>query len=265
MEDLSVKLLSARYATGRGGELFFDGRGYALLYATSGEAILRVDGEEISVHPGELYVSEKGNHFSTKSESGAIFLTLSATLPDNHSVFGKKHKVSERVRRHLGEIMRELSSHRSDPFFYRVIENSLSTVLLLLLRGEETEISEELLALCEPVKTEAQAIRHYLLENYSSEITLEGLCFLFRTNKTALCREFKREYGKTVREYLSELRISEAKRLLREGRLSVTDISERLGFESIHYFSRAFKSAVGITPTEYKGAERKKKELMGEV
>ena len=51
--------------------------------------------------------------------------------------------------------------------------------------------------------------------------------------------------------YLTALRIGEAKRLIREGNLTFTQIAERLGIESIYYFSNLFKKQTGMSPTEY--------------
>lgn len=96
-----------------------------------------------------------------------------------------------------------------------------------------------------------KAIHQYLTENYTSKVHLNNLCFLFGTNKTTLCNSFKKEYKVTIVEYLNSLRIKEAKSLLRSGKLSMTQISEQLGFESLHYFCRVFKKASGQSPTEY--------------
>jgi len=97
------------------------------------------------------------------------------------------------------------------------------------------------------------AVKRYLDENYTARITLDNLCFLFGTNKTTLCRNFKEEYDKTVTEYVTERRLDEAKALLRDGSSTVTQISQQLGFDSVHYFSRTFKKRVGISPSEYRG------------
>ena len=51
--------------------------------------------------------------------------------------------------------------------------------------------------------------------------------------------------------YLTALRIGEAKRLIREGNLTFTQIAERIGIESIYYFSNLFKKQTGMSPTEY--------------
>lgn len=94
-------------------------------------------------------------------------------------------------------------------------------------------------------------IYDYISEHYTEKLTLHDLCFIFGTNKTSLCRNFKDAYGDTVLNHINNLRIRDAKRLLREDKLTVTQISEDLGFTSIHYFCRLFKKETGMTPKEY--------------
>ncbi len=95
------------------------------------------------------------------------------------------------------------------------------------------------------------AVHQYVTEHYKEKIVLDNLCFLFGTNKTTLCSSFKAEYGTTILNYINDLKIKDAKTLLRENKLSITEISERLGFGSIHYFCRLFKKKTGHSPKEY--------------
>lgn len=104
-------------------------------------------------------------------------------------------------------------------------------------------------------------VHRYVCEHYNQKITLEQLCLLFGTNKTTLCDEFRAAYGDTVFNYINKLRVSKAKKLMREGKLSMTDISARVGFASIHYFCRVFKKLVGRTPKEYSNSVRSKLDI----
>ena len=84
-------------------------------------------------------------------------------------------------------------------------------------------------------------ICNYIDENYKEKITLAELCFLFGTIKTTLCSQFKAVNGETIIGYINKLKIKEAKRLLRNGNLNLTEISVQVGISSVHYFSRTFK------------------------
>ena len=52
-------------------------------------------------------------------------------------------------------------------------------------------------------------------------------------------------------EYFFRLKVEAAKEMIRMSQLNFTQISERLGYSSIHYFSRQFKKTTGMTPSEY--------------
>ena len=104
-------------------------------------------------------------------------------------------------------------------------------------------------------------VYQYIKEHYTEKITLDNLCFLFGTNKTTLCQCFKKQYGDTIFNYINNLRMKEAKTLLRKNELSVTEISEKLGFSSIHYFCRIFKKTTGNSPKDYLKTIRSKLEI----
>lgn len=141
---------------------------------------------------------------------------------------------------------------RKDSIFAaeQMVKNSLESFLINLVREctQSKNLSENTVHLSEG---NIQAVHQYLSENYTSKIYLDKLCFLFNTNKSTLCKQFKSEYGKTVLGYVNSLRIKEAKSLMRANKKSVTQIAEEVGFESIHYFSRIFKKHTGQTPSEY--------------
>lgn len=91
----------------------------------------------------------------------------------------------------------------------------------------------------------------YLEDHVSGNVTLSDLCSTFYIGKTMVCALFSEHVGMGPMEYYSSLKISRAKKMLLEG-VSVSRISDTLGYSSIHIFSRAFKKAVGVSPTEYK-------------
>lgn len=95
------------------------------------------------------------------------------------------------------------------------------------------------------------AVRQYIDENFRTRITLANLCFLFGMNKTTLCRSFREAFNTTVLNYINELRVKEAKAALLQGEKSITEISDSLGFTSVHYFCRLFKQYTQQSPTEY--------------
>ena len=101
-------------------------------------------------------------------------------------------------------------------------------------------------------------IRGYLAEHFSEKLTLERIARENCLSVTKLKRVFHQESGSSVMATLTDIRIKEAKALIRRGKMNFTQIAEAVGFESIHYFSTVFKKQVGITPTEYARSLHKK-------
>lgn len=97
----------------------------------------------------------------------------------------------------------------------------------------------------------SELITEYMKSNLYSNLSLKELCSHFMMGKTQFCKIFQENIGRSPMDYYAELRINEAKKLLRERNDSVAQIADKLGYSSIHTFSRAFKKAVGFSPTAY--------------
>lgn len=94
-------------------------------------------------------------------------------------------------------------------------------------------------------------IIHYFQQNLAQVLSLDDLSKEFYLSKTYLKNLFKKETSFSIMNYFKRLRMEEAKKLIREGGYSFTQISQKVGFDSIHYFSTSFKNYTGSTPTEY--------------
>ena len=92
--------------------------------------------------------------------------------------------------------------------------------------------------------------RHYINNNFDKELNLDLLSHIRFTSKFHLLRLFKKYYGQTPKQYLTDKRIENAKELLKKG-ITVTETCFAIGFESPSSFSTLFKSREGLTPNEF--------------
>ena len=97
-----------------------------------------------------------------------------------------------------------------------------------------------------------EKVIEYMKNNIYKTLTLTDICDYFMLGKSQLSFIIKSNSGKSVMEYYNDLKIAEAKLLLRSDKYSVSQISDMLGYSCIHSFSRAFKRAVGSSPVTYK-------------
>ncbi|KGX85882.1 helix-turn-helix domain-containing protein [Pontibacillus litoralis] len=101
-------------------------------------------------------------------------------------------------------------------------------------------------------KESASQMMQYVHEHYHEEINLETLARFMHLNKNYVSRFFKETVGMTFVTYLRHYRIEQAKKLLRTSELTVTEISEQVGYPDLTYFSRIFKKETTYTPNQYK-------------
>ncbi|MDY3929971.1 MAG: AraC family transcriptional regulator [Clostridia bacterium] len=91
----------------------------------------------------------------------------------------------------------------------------------------------------------------YIQENFSSDITVSEIAGKLFISETYLERIFKKIMGTTPYNYLLNIRVINAKRLLEARRMSVSEVASACGFNSLMAFSRAFKQIQGCSPKEY--------------
>lgn len=94
-------------------------------------------------------------------------------------------------------------------------------------------------------------IKQYVKYNYMNEIEVSALAREYGFERSYLFRIFKKRYGKGIKEYITEVRMENAKSLLDRG-YSVCDTAALIGYKNEFNFSRAFKQYNGISPINYK-------------
>ena len=94
-------------------------------------------------------------------------------------------------------------------------------------------------------------IVRYLQKNIYTTISTDSICEAFSISRSRLQKLSKRRCNLGIIEYFSYLKIENAKELIRTQSMNFTQISQELGYSSVHYFSRQFKKIAGMTPSEY--------------
>ena len=92
----------------------------------------------------------------------------------------------------------------------------------------------------------------YIRENYHEKLSLENVAEKIYISPYYLSHLFKEELGITFLEYLTRIRMEEAKKLLMDRSLTILDISLRIGYDDPGYFSKVFKKNIGVSPSQYR-------------
>lgn len=104
--------------------------------------------------------------------------------------------------------------------------------------------------------TESQSllfeIYAYIQNNYTNDLTLETISKLFYLSQPYLSSLFKKHTGCGISQYIENLRMDQAKKLLIDYDLSICEVAALIGYNDPNYFSKVFRKHTGISPTKYK-------------
>jgi AraC-like DNA-binding protein/uncharacterized cupin superfamily protein len=94
-------------------------------------------------------------------------------------------------------------------------------------------------------------VLHYLNSAYLKKIELKKVAAIANLHPSAFCRYFKEKSSKSLSEFVNEMRIGYACRLILEGKMTVSQICFESGFNNLSNFNRTFKRHTGYTPSSY--------------
>ena len=97
----------------------------------------------------------------------------------------------------------------------------------------------------------------FINSNYTRTLKLDEVAEMANMNATAFCRFFKETTGKTFLQYVQDMRVGYACKLLTIGDMDISQIAVECGFDSISHFNRTFKQLMNMTPTQYRSQIQK--------
>ncbi|MBY7142849.1 AraC family transcriptional regulator [Virgibacillus sp. NKC19-3] len=138
---------------------------------------------------------------------------------------------------------------------YEVVCQNVIEILIVKLQRERNFTIEQ--TKTKNLNKTTAFVKHYINQNYRSDITLDVLAKVGHINKYYLAHTFKKEMGVSPIEYLNDIRIKESKTLLESTDYSVAEIAGINGFSSHSFFSQAFKRETKMPPSNYRKKVRK--------
>ncbi|SFD00024.1 helix-turn-helix domain-containing protein [Butyrivibrio sp. YAB3001] len=140
---------------------------------------------------------------------------------------------------YLPEIMGLNTTDELKKWFIDKIENACRDII-----SKKEEHSNDIM----------KTAKDYIDNNFEKDISLDNVSRVVNVSPYYFSKIFKEENGLNFIEYLTNVRIEKAKKLLENPNLSIKEICASCGYTDPNYFSRSFKKNVGVTPTEYKEA-----------
>ncbi|MGG4032875.1 response regulator [Paenibacillus cisolokensis] len=97
-------------------------------------------------------------------------------------------------------------------------------------------------------------IIRYIQDNYSKDVSINTLAGHVHLAPTYMCILFKKEKGVSINDFITQYRIEQAKRLLRDRRLKLYEVSSMVGYQDANYFAKVFRKLTGVIPSQYRNA-----------
>ncbi|MBC3540133.1 AraC family transcriptional regulator [Rufibacter sediminis] len=196
-----------------------------------------------------------------KATNISVFVDLAAfennilSLPEAHAL-QKLLLNSKRGLRIRGETKRKVAALIQEMRTLNGFEKIIQILIILNLLSHSHEV--EMLSsvgfnanLNESDNRKINDVFSYIMNNFSEDIKLTDAANVANMSVNAFCRYFKQHTQKTFSQFLNEIRIGHACRLLIEDKWNIRETAFECGYDNISYFNRQFKDITNLTPTEF--------------
>lgn len=221
---------------------------YYMYLAVKGSAVFKINGQKYKVSPGTLFFSfpYQSHEIVSSDDFTYLYITFDGSMADNllkSLKIGTEKCVFTNFEHILNFWMSALRRIRSDN------ANSLTeSVLLYTLSFIDSSDSGE-----EPKENNRfDLILEYIENNFTDPATtLKKVSDIFFYNEKYFSSLFKKKTGVNFTDYLNNLRIQYALKLLEERDIRVLELAATCGYNDSFYFSKVFKKITGTPPTSY--------------
>ena len=246
-------------------------------YVDKGSVIFDADGREFLLRDGEL-VFHKPNEFhmlkaAEKSAPNISVISFVCNSSPMRFFENKIFKLTAEEKKILRSVLKEglnafeplsqrppvfgMKEKSSAPLGAKQMAFSLLEYFLitLLRRNDESILRESRSVLPlgkEDYPPQVSAVFDYMTAHACERLSVKDFADAFSMSESAMKKLFFIYVKRGVTECFNDVKLNKAKMLIRENELNLTEISDKLEFSSVHYFSRFFKKNTGMTPTEYR-------------
>lgn len=232
---------------------------YEIYYLLDGSTNYFIGDEIFHITPGAFVFIPKEVLHKTDSETCLINERFLVNIDDNLLDDAIKHILYDLCRQRVVYVLKgdfplfEELIHRiereyngNSPYRSEMLRLYISELLIKVKRKK---------SIYKPVFSETekmiQKVSEYISENYSTDLKLNILAEKFAISESYLSRKFKELCGIGLNEYITYVRITNAEKILKNGKMKITEVAMNCGFNDSNYFSTIFKKLKGVTPFKY--------------
>lgn len=240
--------------------------GYEMLYLISGKLNFFIDDKIFALSPGNIILSPKGaihkSHNSASKYERVVWnftdhVIDKAIQSMTESLF--EHQVYAPDKKFMQEIIAHFKTEKNneykhEPFSLYFSKHYLNLLLLYLIRNKD-KIMIQGTNITNP---SVDRLIKYVNQNYSEPITLKDISHTIHLTPNYISKLFSENTGMGFKEYLTGVRIKNARDMLEESDMPISEIAGSCGFNDSNYFSIAFKTVIGTSPSRYRREIREK-------
>ena len=229
---------------------------YELTYVDNGQLETTIQDKKYTVGSNQCIFYGPGQKHSQLviGNDSCSYLTVifEASGIENGRLLNKVFNVSKELKTILDDFVR--NSNNSIPYSEDLLVVTLNAFLLKILQLDFLGKTQNKVII--PITQHFQnnfleEIVTYIHNNLYGPLTVEDISQEFSISRTYLQRLFNENLHTSPKQYINEAKLSKSKMLIKNGNQSFSEIADKLGYSSIHYFSRIFTARFGITPSEY--------------
>ncbi len=218
-----------------------------IFYLSSGECTSFIDHNIYKFGKGDLVIVPSGCLHRTTYNGKGMHERIVISFRNEATEWKRRDYVVALLDKLLFE---NDSPDELSPAFIKV---GLIELLLFIIRCKNYE--ENVIKEIDVDNRIIQEVVTYIYEHYADNLSLENVAEKFNLSRSYLSKKFKTATGFGFKEYIINVRIQNACRLLLETNRSITDIAFECGFNDSNYFGDAFRKAKGISPHKYRKNE----------
>ena len=227
-----------------------------IVYVLQGSSTVIMENLRLPLEVGDLFLSfpnQVHGYENTRDFLGYVIIMTTKSLPAFQSVLTENQPADPIVHpdAQTAEKLKE---------FLEIMWADRHTEAPLMLQGYGQVLLSKVLPLFSLVPSASgtgtlQAVLHYINLHYQQPLSRQEIAAAVGYSPSHISHIFTETMGTTLTEYITMLRMNEAKRLLRSTRIPVSHIAMQLGFSSIRSFNRFFTQIMHMTPTQYRTQE----------
>lgn len=251
--SLELKWIADLFHRENTGTIRHDHTFFQILYVKSGTARVYIDDRAFVASPSSFFLFkplEQHEFYANEGGAATYEMKFDITDPGLHQRLSNLDSTLAVDGPHMERIFSALvyEAEKADELARLSCQALFTELVIHLIRCQEKTDAASAPGIPAPL----QKVLRYMREHYRETVSLEELAAVIHVEKTYFIKSFKKHIGTTPMLFLQRLKIEKAATLILNSDMSITGISDFLGFKSIHHFSNAFKKHTGFSPTAYK-------------